>query len=107
MFKLDLEKAEEPEIKLSIFVGSRTKQGSYRKTSTSALLTTLNPLTVWITTNWKVLKVMGISDHLPCLLRYLLVSKKQQLELVMEQVPKLSVLKLGKEYKVVYCLLAL
>ena len=35
------------------------------------LLTTLKPLTVWITTNWKILKVMGIPDHLTCLLRNL------------------------------------
>ena len=39
------------------------------KTSTSASLTTLKPLTTWITTNWKILKVMGIPDHLTCLLR--------------------------------------
>ena len=37
----------------------------------SALLTMLKPLTVWITTNWKILQVMGISDHLTCLLRNL------------------------------------
>ena len=46
MFKLDLEKAEEPEIKLPTFVGSSKKQESSRKTSTSALLTMLKPLTV-------------------------------------------------------------
>ena len=51
MFKLDLEKAEEPEIKLPTAVGSSKKQESSRKTSTSALLTTPKPLTVWITTN--------------------------------------------------------
>ena len=51
MFKLDLEKAEEPEIKLPTSVGSYKKQESSRKTSTSALLTTTKPLTVWITTN--------------------------------------------------------
>ena len=51
MFKLDLEKAEEPEIKLPKSVGSLKKQDSSRKTSTSALLTMPNPLTVWITTN--------------------------------------------------------
>ena len=49
-FKLDLEKAEEPEIKLPTFVGSLKKQESSRKTSTFALLTTPKPLTVWITT---------------------------------------------------------
>ena len=51
MFKLDLEKAEEPEIKLPTPVGSLKKQESSRKTSTSALLTTPKPLTVWITIN--------------------------------------------------------
>ena len=51
MFKLDLEKTEEPEIILPTFVGSQKKLGSSRQTSTSASLTTLKPLTVWITTN--------------------------------------------------------
>ena len=46
-------------------------QESSRKTSTSALLTMPEPLTVWITTNWKILKEMGIPDHLTCLLRNL------------------------------------
>ena len=50
-FKLDLEKAEEPEIKLPTSTGSSKKQESSRKTSTSALLTTPKTLTVWITTN--------------------------------------------------------
>ena len=47
------------------------KQESSRKTSTSALLTTPKPLTVWITTNWKILKEMGIPDYFTCLLRNL------------------------------------
>ena len=55
MFKLDLEKAEEPEIKLPTSAGSSKKQESSRKTSTS----------------WKILKEMGIPDHLTCLLRNL------------------------------------
>ena len=71
MFKLDLEKAEEPEIKLPISVGSLKKEESSRKTSTSALLTTPKPLIVWITKNWKIMKEMGIPDHLTCLLRNL------------------------------------
>ena len=50
MFKLDLEKAEEPEIKLLASVGSSKKQESFRKT-VSALLTMPKPLTVWITIN--------------------------------------------------------
>ena len=69
MFKLDLEKAEEPEIKLPTFVGSWRKQGSSRKTSAS--LTMLKPLTLWITANWKTLKEMGIPDHLTGLLKNL------------------------------------
>ena len=71
MFKLDLEKAEEPEIKLPASVGSSKKQESSRKTSIFALLTMPKPLTVWIITNWKILKEMGIPDHLTCLLRNL------------------------------------
>ena len=51
MFKLDLEKAEEPEFKLPTSIGSSKKQESSRKTSTSALLTMPKPLTVWLTTN--------------------------------------------------------
>ena len=51
MFKLDLEKAEEPEIKLPTSVGSQKKQGNSRKISASASLATLKPLIVWITTN--------------------------------------------------------
>ena len=69
MFKLVLEKAEEPEIKWSTSVGSLKKQESSRKTSISALLTMPKPLTVWININWKILKEMGIPDHLTCLLR--------------------------------------
>ena len=71
MFKLFLEKAEESGIKLPTSVGSLKKQESSRKTSTSALLSMPKPLTVWITTNWKILKEMGIPDHLTCLLRNL------------------------------------
>ena len=71
MFKLDLEKAEEQEIKLLISVGLLKKQENSRKTPTSSLLTTPKPLTMWITTNWKTLKEMGILDHLTCLLRNL------------------------------------
>ena len=55
-------------------VGSSKKQRNYRKTSTSALLITSNPLTVWITTNWKILQEMGIPAHLTCLLRNLYAS---------------------------------
>ena len=71
MFKLDLEKAGEPEIKLSTSAGSSKKQESSRKTSTSVLLTMPKPLIVWITTNWKILKERGMPDYLTCLLRNL------------------------------------
>ena len=71
MFKLVLEKAEEPEIKWPTSAGSSQKQESSRKTSTSALLTMPKPLTVWIIINWKILKEMGIPDHLTCLVRNL------------------------------------
>ena len=71
MFKLDLQKAEEPEIKLPISAGSLKKQESSRKISTSALLTMPKPLTVWITANRKILKKMGIPDHVTCLRRNL------------------------------------
>ena len=66
VFKLDLEKAEEPEIKLPTSTGSSKKRERSRKTSTSALLTMPKPLIVW-----KILQEMGKPDHLICLLRNL------------------------------------
>ena len=84
MFKLVLEEAEEPEIKLPTSVGLLKKQESSRKTSISALLTMPKPLTVWITTNWKILKEMRIPDHLTCLLRNLYAGQEAT-ELDMEQ----------------------
>ena len=72
IFKLVLDKAEEPEIKLPTSIGLSKKQESSRKTSTFAFLTTPKPFTVWITVNCgKVLKEMGIPDLLTCLLRNL------------------------------------
>ena len=72
MFKLDLEKAEEPEIKLPTSIGSLKNEESSRITYISALLTMLKPLIVWITTNCeKIPQEMGIPDHLTCLLRNL------------------------------------
>ena len=70
MFKLVLEKAEEQEIKLLTSAGSSKKQESSGKTSISALLTMPKRLTVWLTINCgKILKEMGIPDHMTCLLR--------------------------------------
>ena len=66
MFKLDLEKAEQPEIKLPTSAGSQKKQERSRKTSTSALLTTPTPLIEWITTNCgKLLKRWEHQTTLP------------------------------------------
>ena len=70
MFKLVLEKAEEPEIKLPTSAGSSKKQESARRTSTSALLTMSKPLTVWITTVENSSKGRN-TRHLTCLLRNL------------------------------------
>ena len=75
MFKLVLEKAEEPEITLPTSAGSWKKQESSRKTSTSALLTMSKPLTMWITTV-ETLQEMGIPDYLTCLLRNMCVGQE-------------------------------
>ena len=65
MSKLELKKAEEPEIKLSTSVGSSKKRESSRKTSTSASLTMLKPLTVWITTICGKFSKMGDENTRP------------------------------------------
>ena len=76
MLKLDLEKAEEPEIKLPTSAGSLKKQENSRKISTSASLATPKPLTVCITINWKILKELGVPEHLTHLLRNLYVGQE-------------------------------
>ena len=84
MFKLDLEKAEEPEIKLPASIASSKKQESSRKAS--ALLTTPKPLTVWITTNCeKFLKRWEYRTTWPSSWEICMQVKKQQVELDMEQ----------------------
>ena len=102
MYKLDLEKAEDPEIKLTTFVGSQKKQGNSRKTYTSASSTKLKPLTVWITTNYgKFFKRQKYQTTLSASWEICMTVKKQQLEPDMEQK---TGSKLGKEYvKAVYC----
>ena len=98
MFKLVLEKAEEPEIKLPASAGSSKKQETPRKTSISALLIMPKPLTVWITINCG--KFLKRQDTRPPDLP-LEKFRKQQLELDMEQQ---TGSKLGKEYvKAVNC----
>ena len=85
MFKLDLEKAEEPEIKLPTSVGSLKKQESSRKTSTSALLTMSKTLIVWITTNCgNFLKRWAYQTTWPASWEICMQVKKQQLESDME-----------------------
>ena len=86
MFKLDLEKAEERQIKLPTCTGSWRKQGNSRKTPTSASLTTLKPSTVWITTNCrKFLRKWEYRTILPASWETCMQVKKQQLELDTEQ----------------------
>ena len=77
MFKLVLEKAEEPEIKLSTSAGSSKKQESSRKTFNSVLLTMSKPLTVWTTTNCGKFLEMGIADLLTWLLRNLYAGQEE------------------------------
>ena len=100
MEKMDLEKAEEPEIKLPTSIGSLKKQENSRKTSVS--LTMIKPLIVWITTNCgKFLKRWEYQNILPASWEICMQVRKQQLELDMEQ--QIGS-KLGKVYvKVVYC----
>ena len=100
MFRLDLEKADKPEIKLPTCTGSWRKQGSSRKTSAS--VTTLKSLTVWITTNCgKFLKRWEYQTTLPASRETFMWVKKEQLELDMEQ---WTGSKLEKEnIKAVYC----
>ena len=96
MFKVDLEKAEEPEFKFAASIGSSKKQGSSRKTSTPASLTTLKFLTVWITTNCgEFFKTWEYQTTLPASWEICMQLKKQQLGPVMEKQPGS---KLGKEY---------
>ena len=102
MFKLVLEKAEEPQIKLATSAGSSKKQESSRKTSISALLIMPKPLTAGITINcgkfWKRWEYQTI---LPASGEICMQVKKQQLESGMEQQ---TGSKLGNEYvKAVYC----
>ena len=86
MYKLGLKKAEEPEIKSPTSTGSQNKQENFRKTSTSASLTMLKPLTVWITTNCgKFLKRWEYQTTLPDSWETCMKVKKKQLKPDKEQ----------------------
>ena len=100
MFKLDLEKPEEPEIKLPTSIRSLKKQESSRKTSAS--LTMPKPLTVWITTSlWRILQEMGVPDHLTCLLKNLYAGQEAT---VRTGHGTTDWFQIGKEFdKAVYC----
>ena len=99
MFKLDLEQAEKPEIKLPRSVGSSKKQENARKTSTSASLTTIKALTVWITTNCG--KFLKSWEYHTCLLRNLYLGQEATVRMGHGTITSS---KLGKEYvKAVYC----
>ena len=86
MFKLVLEKAEEPEIKLPTSAGSSKKQASSRKNIYFCFTDYAKAFDCVDHNNrWKILKEMGIPEHLICLLRNFMQVSKQQLELDMEQ----------------------
>ena len=102
MFKLDLEKAEEPEIKLPTSTGSSKKQESSRKTSTFFFIDHTKAFDcVDHNKLWKILQEMRIPDHLTCLLRNLYAGQEGTVELDMEQQ---TGSKSGKEQtKAAYC----
>ena len=86
MFKLDLEKEEDPEVKLPTSIGSLKGQENSRETSIYALLTITKPLTLWITTNCgKFFKRWEYQTTLPASWELCMQVRKQQLELDMEQ----------------------
>ena len=86
MFKLDLEKAEESEIKLPTSIGSLKKQESSRKDIYFCFIDYTEAFDcVDHNKLWKILKEMGIPGHLTCLLRNLYAGQDQQLELDMEE----------------------
>ena len=95
MFKLDLEKVEEPETKLPTSAGSLKKQEGSRKASISALLTMPKPLTVWITINCgKFWKRWEYQTTWPASWEIRMQVRKQQLEL--DMVPKTDWFQIGK-----------
>ena len=102
VFKLVLEKAEEPEIKLPTSAGSWKKQEEFQKIISFCFIDYAKAFDcVDHNKLWKILKEMGIPDHLTCLLGNLYAGQEEQLELDMEQQ---TGSKLEKEYiKAVYC----
>ena len=102
MFKLALEKAEEPEIKWPTSAGSSKKQESSRRTPISALLTMPKPLIVWITMNYgKSWERWEYQTTWPASWEICMQVRKQQLELDMEQ--QAGSKKEKESVKAVYC----
>ena len=93
MYKLGFEDTEESEIKLPTFILSWRRQGISRKTSTYTSLTKLKLLIMWITTNWKILKAIGVTDNLTCLLKNLYNGQEA---IVRTRQGKMDWLKIGK-----------
>ena len=86
MFKLDLEKAEEPEIKFPTSIGSSKKAREFQKNIYFCFIDYAKASDcVDHNKLWKILQEMGMPDHLTCLLKICMQVKKQQLELDMEQ----------------------
>ena len=101
MFKLDLDKTDKAEIKLPTSMGSSKKQESSRKTATSAVLT-MPKSSDYVENNklWKILQEMGIPDCLTCLLRNLHAGQEARARTGQGSIDSI---KLGKEYKNLYC----
>ena len=100
MYELDLEKAEEPEIKLPTSVGSQKKLENSKKKSISASLTMLKPVTLWITTNCGIfLMNWEYQITLPDSWEICMQDKEQQLEPDMEEWFKIR----KGVRKIVYC----
>ena len=102
MFKQDLEKAEEPEIKLPTFIESQREQGNSKK-KIYFFFTDYDKAFNCVDHNklWKILQEMGIPDHLTCLLRNLYAGQEAA---VITGYGTKNVSKSGKDYvKAVYC----
>ena len=101
MFKLDFEKTEEQKSNFQHLLDYRKSKRVSEKVSISALLTMPKPLNVWITTNWKILKEIGIPDQLTCLLRNLYAGQEATLRTGHGTT---NCFQIGKIYiKAVYC----
>ena len=102
MFKLNLEKSEEPEIKL-LTSGWIIEKARVPEKHLLLLYWLAKPLTVWITTNWKILKEMGIPDQLTCLLRNLYADQEATVRTRPGTTDGFQIGKGVRQVKPVYC----